>query len=60
MDARTRVLGDEHPATLVALNSLAFTVKSQSRNQEAAILLQTCVQLQTQVLDGQRSDRVVA
>ena len=51
-----RVLSDEHPATLTAICKLAFTLKSQGRNQEAIVLLQTCAQMQTQVLGGQHPD----
>ena len=47
MDTRTRVLGDEHPPPPVAMSCLPFTLKSQSRDQEAIILLQTYVQMQT-------------
>ncbi|KAH8690357.1 hypothetical protein GQ44DRAFT_695847 [Phaeosphaeriaceae sp. PMI808] len=31
METRKRVLGNEHPATLTAMNNLAFTLKPQGR-----------------------------
>ncbi|KAI4086070.1 MAG: hypothetical protein L6R37_008444, partial [Teloschistes peruensis] len=35
METTKRVLGEEHPFTLSSMNNLAFTLKSQSRNDEA-------------------------
>ncbi|KAF1922859.1 uncharacterized protein M421DRAFT_338260 [Didymella exigua CBS 183.55] len=45
METSSRVLGKEHPDTLTSMNNLAFTLKSQSRNQEALALLEKCFQL---------------
>ncbi|KAF2679088.1 hypothetical protein K458DRAFT_422516 [Lentithecium fluviatile CBS 122367] len=56
METRKRVLGDKHPDTLGAMHNLAFMLKSQSRDQDALILLRTCVRMRTQVLGGQHPD----
>jgi hypothetical protein len=50
METRQRVLGHEHPDTLMAMGNLAVSLKSQSRNKEAISLIETCVQLQERCL----------
>lgn len=54
METRKRVLGEEHPDTLTSMNNLAFTLKSQSRNEEAISLMNRCLKLRTQVLGPKR------
>ncbi|OCK75291.1 hypothetical protein K432DRAFT_175945 [Lepidopterella palustris CBS 459.81] len=56
METRKRVLGEEHPSTLTSMNNLAFTFKFQGRNDEAILLLKTCLQLQKQILGPQHPD----
>jgi hypothetical protein len=46
----TRVLGAEHPDTLVSMNNLAFIWKDIGCHGDALGLLQTCFGLQQQVL----------
>jgi len=53
METRKRVLGAEHPDMLTSVNNLAFTLKSQSRNEEAISLMRKCFQLQKQILGPQ-------
>ena len=53
METRKRVLGEEHPHTLISMNNLAFTLKSQSRDEEGLSLLKTCLQLGKQILGEQ-------
>ena len=55
-DKNMRVLDDQHPATPAAMSSLACTLESQSRNQDAMTLLRTCVQMQAQVIGDQHPD----
>ena len=43
-------VGAEHPDTLTSMNNLAWTLKSQGRNDEALELITKCVQLSTQKL----------
>jgi hypothetical protein len=50
METSLRVLGQEHPDTLTSMNNLAWTLKSQGRNDEALELITKCVQLSTQKL----------
>jgi hypothetical protein len=54
MQARKRVLGDEHPSTLTSMGNLAFTLQSQARREEALALMETCFQLRQQVLGEQK------
>jgi hypothetical protein len=44
------VLGQEHPDTLTSMANLAFTWKSQGRDEKAFSLINECHQLQTQKL----------
>ncbi|OCK72663.1 hypothetical protein K432DRAFT_104562, partial [Lepidopterella palustris CBS 459.81] len=46
----SRVLGEEHPSTLTSMNNLAHTWKSQSRNEDAILLMRKCCQLLNQIL----------
>ena len=39
METRKRTLGAEHPDTLMSMNDLAYTWKSQDRNEEAIDLM---------------------
>jgi len=50
MEMFKRVAGEKHPDTLISINNLAFTLKSQSRNKEAISLMEKCVQLQKRIL----------
>ncbi|KAF2463836.1 uncharacterized protein BDR25DRAFT_244650, partial [Lindgomyces ingoldianus] len=43
IETRKRILTDEHLDTLTAMYNLAFTLKSQSRNEEALKLMRTSV-----------------
>jgi hypothetical protein len=55
MQTRKRVLGDEHPDTLLSMHNLAFTLQSQARRQEALALMETCFQSRQHVLGKQHS-----
>ncbi|KAF1996952.1 hypothetical protein P154DRAFT_607067 [Amniculicola lignicola CBS 123094] len=46
METMKRVLEDEHPNTLMSMG----TLKSQGRNTEAILLMETCVQLRERIL----------
>jgi len=48
----------EHPDTPMAMGNLAFTLKSQSHNQEAMSLIETCSQMRKQILGPDHPDRV--
>jgi hypothetical protein len=50
MEMRKRVLGAEHPDTLISMNGFAWTWKSQDRNKEAVELMDKCIQLQKKKL----------
>ena len=53
METFKGVLGEEHPDTLTSMNNFAFTLKSQSCNKEAILLMKKCFQLQKQILGSQ-------
>ena len=50
MEITKRVLGEEHPSTLTTMHNLAYTWKSQSRNNEAISLMKNCFELRNQIL----------
>jgi len=56
METRKRMLGQEHLDTPMAMGNLAFTLKSQSSNEEAISLMETCFQLRKQILGGHHPD----
>jgi hypothetical protein len=56
METRKRVLGAEHPDTLTSMANLAFTWKSQDRNDKAISLLRECLRLQERLLGPQHAD----
>jgi hypothetical protein len=50
METSSRVLREEHPDTLLIMANLAHTWKSQSRNEEAILLMEKCLELQKRIL----------
>ncbi|OCK81910.1 hypothetical protein K432DRAFT_403356 [Lepidopterella palustris CBS 459.81] len=53
METRKRMLGSEHPDTLISMNNLAFTFQAQGCKDEAILLIEQCVQMQKKVLGPQ-------
>jgi len=49
MEISLRVLREEYLNTLTSINNLAFTLKSQSHNEEAILLMKKCLQLGKQI-----------
>ena len=45
-----RVLGEEHPDTLISMNNLALIFKGQGRAEEAMALMEDCTRMQKRVL----------
>jgi hypothetical protein len=45
MEKSKMVLGQDHPDTLTAMNNLAFTYKTQARNEEAIALMKSTLAL---------------
>ncbi|KAF2735904.1 hypothetical protein EJ04DRAFT_433983, partial [Polyplosphaeria fusca] len=58
METRKRVLGDEHPNTLISMNNLAFTLKEQGIYNEGIPLLEKCCRLRQQVLGPKHPDTI--
>ena len=56
METRKRVLGEEHPGTLNAIGNLAFTLKSQNRNEEAISLMEKCCRPRKRILGSHHPD----
>jgi hypothetical protein len=50
MEMKEKVLGREHPHTLLSMNNLALTWKHRGRDNEALELMKNCLQLQKQRL----------
>jgi hypothetical protein len=46
----SRVLGEEHPDTLISMDNLASIWKDQGRDEEAIKLMTECIRLRMQVL----------
>ena len=60
MEARTRVLGDEHPHTLTAMANLAATYRNQGRWKEAEELEVKVMEARTRVLGDEHPDTLTA
>jgi len=60
MEARSRVLGAEHPTTLTSMENLAYTWRSQERDTEAITLMQHAVNLRTETLGPDHPDTVTS
>ncbi|KAH7111811.1 hypothetical protein B0J11DRAFT_447418, partial [Dendryphion nanum] len=58
-ETRKRVLGDEHPDTLISMNNLAFTLKGLGHYDRAISMMGDCVDLLAQVL-GAHHPRTVS
>jgi hypothetical protein len=56
METTKKMLGEEHPNTLRALANLAFTLKSQSRDEEAITLMETSLRLRKRILGDRHPD----
>ncbi|KAF6815617.1 TPR domain protein [Colletotrichum plurivorum] len=56
METRKRVLGEEHPDTLMSMHNLAFTWKDQEQWEDATQLLQDCVRRREMVLGMDHPD----
>jgi hypothetical protein len=56
LEISQRVLGDEHPDTLISMNNLAFTFKEQDRVEEAMALLEDCTRMGRRVLGPDHPD----
>ena len=56
METRKRVLNEEHLNTLMSMGNLAFTLKSQTRYEEAISLIKKCFELQKRILSPQHPD----
>lgn len=56
MKTSKKVLDKEHPFTLISMINLAFTLKSQSRNEEIISLMKRCLKLRKQILGPRHSD----
>lgn len=58
METRKRVLGEEHPSTLISMANLAFTWKDQGRHADALALMKDCAQARQQVLGPEHADTI--
>ena len=58
METSLRVLGQEHPDTLTSMNNLAFTWRTQGRDNEAWKLMEECFLLRKLKLGADHPDTV--
>ena len=58
METRKRVLGEEHPDTLMSMDNLAFTYQSQGRWKEAEMLEVLVVETRKRVLGEEHPDSI--
>ncbi|KAH8719372.1 hypothetical protein GQ44DRAFT_623483, partial [Phaeosphaeriaceae sp. PMI808] len=45
IETRKRLLGEEHPDTLISMNNLAFTIKCQGPTSRVISLIENCCKL---------------
>jgi hypothetical protein len=50
IEIRKRVLGVEHPDTLIVMGNLAVTWEGQGKNEEALTLMSVCAEMRLRVL----------
>jgi hypothetical protein len=60
MQTRKRVLGDEHPSTLISMDNLALTYKSQGRWKEAEELQVQEMQIMKRVLGDEHPSTLIS
>jgi DNA polymerase III delta prime subunit len=60
METRKRVLGDEHPDTLISMNNLASTYRDQGRSNEAEELEVQVMQTRKRVLGDEHPDTLTS
>jgi hypothetical protein len=58
METRKRMLGVEHPDTLISMANLAFTWKSLERDYDVSELIKECFLIQKQKLGANHSHTV--
>jgi hypothetical protein len=58
METKKRVLGQEHPDTLMSMANLAWIWKSQDQYNKSLELMVTCVRLQEKILGIDHPDTV--
>ena len=56
LEIRQRVLGKEHPDTLISVHNLAFLFKRQGRDGEATALMEDCIRMRKRVLGPDHPD----
>ena len=56
LEARKRVLGQEHPKTLFSMHNLAVTWNQLGRTAEALSLMEACCKLREKVLGAEHPD----
>lgn len=56
IETRKRVLGEEHPDTLISMNNLAYTLKSLGGKDDALGLITECHQRRERILGSTHPD----
>ena len=57
---RQRILGGEHPSTIIAMSNLAITLYSQGKLEEAAAMRREVLEKMQRILGGEHPDTITA
>jgi tetratricopeptide (TPR) repeat protein len=60
LQARRRLLGEDHPDTIWAMSNLAITLREQGQLEEAAIIQKEVLEKRTQILSKEHPDTISA
>ncbi|CAG2008871.1 unnamed protein product [Fusarium graminearum] len=60
LEKRQRILGDEHPATIMAMNNLAITLGDQGKLDEAASMEKEVLEKRQRILGDEHPDTIRA
>ncbi|RKK30690.1 hypothetical protein BFJ66_g16191 [Fusarium oxysporum f. sp. cepae] len=60
IEKRQRILGDEHPSTIIAMNNLASTLGDQGKLDEAASMMREVLEKRQRILGDEHPDTISA
>jgi tetratricopeptide (TPR) repeat protein len=55
LELRKRILGAEHPVTLLSMNNLALTLRDLGRHEEALVMNEQVLELEKRILGAEHS-----
>jgi hypothetical protein len=60
LEKRQRILGDEHPDTIIAMSNLASTLSEQGQLEEAAAMQKEVLEKRQQILGDEHPHKIIA